>query len=172
MSFFDHTIEENILRYLTRLDQVQIEYESRWGILKLPSLCSAAMQDKWNNQKAKLQHAVNENRLHDVVALVEGSIRAYDAMEKDALSNGHKMYNADMWDVKHPESGQVYRIVKNNYDAGISLHDGALVYTLTEIARILEKHHNINAVKDSFPDATVLKINNTFDYTKGDDIPF
>jgi len=171
MSFFDHTIEENILRYLTRLDQVQIEYESRWGILKLPSLCSAAMQDKWNNQKAKLQHAVNENRLHDVVALVEGSIRAYDAMEKQAIANGHKMHDAEMWDFKHPEDGAVYRIVKNNYDAGIAIGDGAKVYTLEEVARLLHKYDNLNAVKDAFPDATVMKVTYTPD-DFNDPIPF
>jgi len=171
MSFYDHTIEENILRYLTRLDQVQIEYESRWGILKLPSLCSAAMQDKWNNQKAKLQHAVNENRLHDVIALVEGSIRAYDAMEKQAIANGHKMHDAEMWDFKHPEDGAVYRIVKNNYDAGIAIGDGAKVYTLEEVARLLHKYDNLNAVKDAFPDATVMKVTHTPD-DFNDPIPF
>jgi len=158
MSFLDFTVEENILRYLTRLDQVQVEYESRWGVLKLPSLCSDAMQDKWNSQKAKLQQAVNENRLHDVVALVEGSVRAFGAMEQEALARGHKMHSVDMWDFKHPETGEVFRMVKNNYDAEIAIGDGAKVYTLEEVARLLAKHYNINAVKDVFPDAVVKNI--------------
>ena len=172
MSFYDYTVEENILRYFTRLDQVQIEYESRWGVAKLPTLVSPELQEKWKRQLEKLFKAKEENRLTDVIGLVEGCIRAFDIMEKEALARGNKMHDAEMWDVKHPESGQVYRIVKNNYDAGISLKDGARVYTLVEIARILESQFNLIAVKDVFPDATVLKIEDTFDWNKGDKMPF
>ena len=171
MSFYDFTIEENIRRYLTRLDQVQVEYESRWGVNKLPLLCSEELQSKWQRQKEKLQQAVEADRLADVVALVDGSIRAFDAMEKQAIANGHKMHDAEMWDFKHPEDGTVYRIVKNNYDAGIAIGDGAKVYTLEEVARLLHKYDNLNAVKDAFPDATVMKVTYTPD-DFNDPIPF
>lgn len=172
MSFYDFTVEENILRYFTKLNQVEVEYESRWGVSKLPKLISPELKEKWDRQIEKLFKAKDENRLNDVIGLVEGCIRAYAVMESEAISRGHKMHDAEMWDVKHPDSGHVYRIVKNNYDAGVSLNDGARVYTLEEVARIIEAHDNINAVKDVFPNATVLKIEDTFDYNKGDKLPF
>lgn len=158
MSFFDFADDENIQRYLIRLDQVQVEYESKWGINKLPSLCSDEMQAKWNRQCQKLQDAVEKNNLYLVRDLVDGSIRAFEVMEQEAISRGHKPHNAEMWDVKHPESGSVFRIVKNNYDAGISLKDGAIVFTLQELARILETHATIKDVKSVFPDAQVVAV--------------
>lgn len=156
MSFYDYTVEENILRYFTRLNQVQVEYESRWGVGKLPTLVSPELKTKWDNQLTKLWKAKDDNRLADVVALVDGCIRAFDVMEKEALARGHKMHDTDKWDIKHPDSGQVYRIVKNNYDAGIE--EGVRVYTLEEVARILESKDNILAIKDAFPDSKVMKI--------------
>ena len=170
MTLYDFTPEENIQRYLTRLDQVRVEYESRWGVSKLPGLISEELRGKWERQCSKLDTAAQERRVNDVAELVEGSIRAYGAMEREALARGHKMHDAEMWDVEHPESKQVYRIVKNNYDAGISLKDGVRVYTLVEVARILEKKDTINAVKDVFPDATVAKIQGKEHWN--DDIPF
>lgn len=170
MSFYDFTTEENIQRYLVRLDQVEVEYESRWGVKKLHSLCSPEMQEKWNRHSQKLRDAVNENRINDVIDLVEGAIRAFKAMEDEALSRGHKMHDADMWDVKHPDSGNVYRVVKTNYDAGISLKDGARVYTLQEVSRLLESHDNLNAVKDVFPDSKLNLVYKNEDFN--DSIPF
>lgn len=171
MSFFEFEDHENIQRHLTRLDQVQVEYESRWGVNRLPSLCSDDMQAKWNRQRQKLQDAVNQNLLYGVRDLVDGSIRAYAAMENDALARGNKPHDAEMWDVKHPDSGQVFRIVKSNYDAGIALKDGAMVFTLQEVARILDAHATIKDVKATFPDATVANIH-AVDWNKGDDLPF
>jgi hypothetical protein len=155
---YDFTIPENILRHMSRLDGVQVEYESRWGVGKLPTLISPELKEKWDRQIDKLFKAKDENRINDVIGLVDGCIRAYAIMEAEALARGHKFHDAEMWDVKHPDSGKVYRIVKNNYDAGISLNDGALVYTLQEVARILESTQSIDAVKSVFPDAKVVKI--------------
>lgn len=168
MSFYDYTVEENILRYFTKLHQVEIEYESRWGIAKLPNLVSPELKAKWDTQIQKLWNAKKDNKIDDVAQLVEGCIRAYAIMEKEALGRGHKMHNVDCWDVKHPESGQVYRIVKNNYDAGIE--EGVRVYTLQEVARILEKKDTINKVKGVFPDAKVFKIEGKDFFN--DDLPF
>lgn len=173
--FNEFTDEENILRHFTRLDQVQCEYESRWGVSRLPNLVSKELKEKWDGQIAKLHKARIENNLFDVIALVEGCIRGFAVLEKEALSLGHKMHDAEMWDVKHPTSGKVYRIVKNNYDAGISLNDDALVYTLHEVACILESAHFLNNVKQVFPDAQVVSVFKTEKEEKdffNDNLPF
>lgn len=171
MSFYDYDIEENILRYFTRLDQVLVEYESRWGVGKLTGLVSDELKAKFDTHMGKLMDAKKDNRLDDVMVLVDGAIRAYAMMEREALARGHKMHDAEMWDVKHPETGEVYRIVKNNYDAGISVGDGAKVYTLQEVARILESYaKSVGGVKDVFPDAMVTKTMPKEYFN--DDIPF
>jgi len=175
MSFDDYTVEENILRHLTRLDQIQIEYEARWGVAKLPTLISPELREKWEGQLQKVFKAKEENRLQDLMALVDGCARAYKIMEDEAMSRGHKPYECEMWDIKHPDTGQVYRIVKNNYDAGIAPKDNALVYTREEVARILESKSLMNHVKNVFPDSTVVKVFKTEKEDESffnDNIPF
>lgn len=171
MSFADYTVDENISRYITRLDQVAVDYESRWGVGRLEKIVSPEMLNKWESQKEKLEAAVHSSDLSKVVALVEGSIRGWEAMEADAIRLGHKPSEPDFIEVKHPENGDVFRIIKNNYDYDNAIDGEAHVFTLQEVARILSNHAVIKDVKSVFPDAKVVKMGHKVDFFN-DNLPF
>lgn len=163
-------------KQIEQLDHVALEYEAKWGVDVLPGLADADMQKKWNRQMEKLNDAIEGGRLNDAVGLVQGTMRGYKALEDHVLSRGYKPNPPDVWDVQHPESGQIYRICKNNIDARRGSDKSVVTYTLQEVARILEAQQLVNVVKSQFENSKVTKVGNKtkdpFDFSKPDsDMP-
>lgn len=162
----------NIMRHVQRLDGVSISYEARWGVNRLQGLASDGLKEKWDRQWQKLDQAIADQDIRLVEDLCAGCIRAWGALEAEAIANGHKTIESGAWEVKHPESGQVYRIARNNFEAGIPAAKGTITYSLEEVARILESNQLINVVKETFEGAVVKSISDTFDWKKGDSVEF
>lgn len=168
-----------INQHIHKLDQVAVEYEAKWGVGRLEKLVSENLAQKWKLQKEKLDEAIRERNPSRVMALVDGCVRGYAALETDALKNGHALNPPEWWDVRH-ESGRIYRIVKSEPQSRLAaqgcLSDGVTVYTLQEVARLLDSFDHVNKVKDTFKDAKVSKVASDrppCDFKKGgDECPF
>ncbi len=160
-----------IRRWVDKLDQISIDYEARWGCGKLPLLVAPDTAAKWERQWAKLDDAIIGRNLHLVRDLAEGCIRAWSALETAAIASGHKPIAPDAWEVRHPESGQVYRIVRNMPQARTPAAQGAVTYTLEEVVRLLEGQQLVNVVKATFEGAVVKNVG-PMDWGKGDAIPW
>jgi len=145
-------------KQIEQLDHVALDYEARWGIDVLPGLADADMQQKWNRQLEKLNKAIEDKRLNDVVGLIQGTIRGYKALEDHVKSRGYNPNPPDVWDVQHPESGQKYRICKNTTDARRSSEKDVVTYTLQEVARILESQQLVNVIKERFEGSEIKNI--------------
>lgn len=131
-------VSYEITRWIDRLDQTGIDYEARWGCNRLPLLVDADTAAKWSRQWAKLDEAIEERNLSLVRELAEGCIRAWAFIEKKAIDAGHKPIAPDAWEIQHPDSGRVYRIVKTRNDAYAPAPQNTVTYSLEETARILE----------------------------------
>jgi len=162
-----------INRWLQKLDEKAVEVRAKWGEGNLESLVSSELALKWDTQKRKLNAAIQAGSVEEVTQLVDGTIRGYDLLEKEALANGHKPNNPETWDFIHPESKRKYRIVKTLTDARSASEEGVCTYTLDEVARILESKQLVAQVKEIFPDSNIEKVSQKdFDWKEGDDIPF
>jgi len=158
-----------VQRYIDRLDQIAIEYESRWGMCVLERLCSPDMAVKWQKQKDKLNNAIQNASVREVAELVEGSIRGYKALEKDVMDLGHEPTVKDFIYATHPESGRKYAIAVNSIHARQKAGQDVVVYTLEEIVKILESRELVNVIKERFENSKVVKVE-PFDFKKGDDV--
>ena len=163
-------ISLQIKKWIDRLDQVAISYEAKWGIGRLQKLISPDLSVKWNIQNNKLRAAIDQQDVGLIAELVEGTVRAWAALEQNAIANGHKPNEADYWEVTPKDSDSVYRIYKNNYDARSAAPQGVLRYSLTEVANILESQQLINQVKGKLG-GTVQKIDHSTPL-QDDDIPW
>ena len=160
-------------RWIQKLDTVAAEYESRWGVSRLQTLVPHELAQKWKAQTDKLNAAIQGSNLYDMPELVEGCIRGYGALEKAAIAQGHKPHDAPFaWTVGLP-SGKTLAIVRHDKDASLVNdlrrdHGDIVVWTIDEIARIIEKEHILlNVVKPSAPKTELQP----FDFTKGDSLP-
>lgn len=159
-----------INRHIDKLDQVAIKFESKWGPDVLPRLVPDDMAAKWKAQTDKLNDAIQRRDLPMVADLVAGTIRGYSALDAAATAAGHTPAPATMLEGRHPDTGNIYRIAVNDMDARKVSEPGVVVYTLTEVIRLLESMQLVNVVKKNFPHAQVTKTN--IDWQKGDDLPF
>lgn len=159
-----------INRHIDKLDQVAIKFESKWGPDVLPRLVPSDMAAKWKAQTDKLNDAIQSRNLPMVADLVAGTIRGYSALDAAATAAGHTPDPATMLEGRHPETGNIYRIAVNDMDARKVSQPGVVVYTLTEVIRLLEGAQLVNKVKGQFPGAEVVKTH--VDWKNGDALPF
>jgi len=166
-------IEYSINQWLDKLDTKACEVESRWGVSRLERLVSFDMAQKWKRQTEKLNKAILENDLFLIPELVNGTIKGYEAMEADAVAQGHKPHDAPLaWTVGLP-SGKTLAIVRHPKDASLVNdlkrdHGDVVVWTIDEIANIIEKEYTLVNVVAAKPKTMEDK---AFDFTKGDELP-
>lgn len=154
---------------ISRLDDVAVSHEVRWGIGRLEQLASPELRVKWDRQVEKVNAAIRAQDINGLYGLVEGSIKGWAALEADALAQGHKPNDAQYWEIKLPESEFTYRVYKTTTDAHSSAPEGVIRYSMAEVARILEGHQLVNAVKKRIG-GEVKKV--TIAPFGEDDIPF
>ena len=174
--FLENNLNERqlvIKQHLDHFNQIAIEYEARWGVGKLIEYAGNNFAEKWHKQKIKLLDAVQRQDMHLATELVQGCIRGLAMAEELAFKAGHKPKDPEYWEVRL-DTGFVLRVTKNRYDAKAVYTDGVPVWSLEELARVIEKDHTlINKVKDTF-DCEVKAVQVTpidFDWSKGDDLP-
>lgn len=173
------SIERQIQREIDLLDQRALKHEAEWGVGRCAELISQEMREKWMTQTKLLDEAIASGDFLRIREACEGTKRGYNAIEQDALARGYKPNDADYWEVTHPETKRIYRICKNNMDASQSGDKDVRVYTLEEVARLLELNQLVKAVdpiKQAFPGAEIKKIESTkppVDWDNGGDaLPF
>lgn len=159
-----------INRWIERLDEVAKSFESIWGIDRLPRLVQPDLAAKWDRQINKLNEAIINGDLRSMHELGQGTIRAWTILDAAARQAGHLPNVVDVWDFQHPMSGRRYRICKNLTDARAAAEEDTVVYTLEEIANLLEANQMVNVVKENFPGAIVDKAFKN--WATGDEIPF
>lgn len=157
-----------INQLLDKLDTKACEVESRWGVGRIERLVSFDMAQKWTRQMDKLREAISANDVFTLPEIVSGTIRGYEVMEADAIAQGHQpMHESVGMSVRLP-SGKELLIVRNRVDAENAHRKDCVVWTLDEVANIIEnKYTLVNEIKDILPQAELQ----AFDFTKGDDIP-
>ena len=158
-----------IKRWINRLDDIAVDFESVWGIGNLEKFCNAGTAEKFKAQNDKLANAIRSQDLRSVQELVKGFERAYSVMEKEARENGHKPITPEYMEIKI-DGDFILRIAKTATQARACVQDGVYVYSLKEVARIIKSDYTlVNVVKENFPASQVEEITN-FDFEAGDEI--
>lgn len=157
-----------INQLLDNLDAKACEVESRWGVGRIERLVSFDMAQKWSRQMEKLTVAISKNDVFTLTEIVSGTIRGYEAMEADAIAQGHKpMHETVGMSVMLP-SGKELLIVRSRVDAENAKRKDCVVWTLDEVANIIEnKFTLVNQIKAALPEAELK----AFDFAKGDELP-
>jgi len=148
---------------LLPLDRAASEMEMKWGCERLPSLVSPATAALFGSAKAKLDAAIHANDPQEVVRRAAVMIKGWSRMDAEATERGHKALSPDIW--SHTTStGFKVAVARSNADAIKSIRtddrlEGVAVYSLDEIARILEaeSYRLLDTVKKTFPEAKVMK---------------
>ena len=166
---------EKIRAALLVHDKTVSDYESRWGVDRLPDLVEPELRARFELQCDKLNKAIRESNVDEVEKLVAVSCRAYAALEKAAKEAGAKELTGEAWEAAIP-SGGVLCVTKSDYEAVKVAKErpDAVVWSVEEVARVIDAYDAsklMSLVKAKMPDAIFSGVQ-----AKGgdlnDDVPF
>lgn len=165
---------DQIAGALKPLDAKAAELEARWGRGRLQELVSPETAAKFEAAKAKLDVALHDNDVQLVIKRANNMMRGWQSLEDEAIRLGNEPAPPELWFCYAPEEDGrpevKFAIAKSSSTANLAQTD-LPVYTLDEVARIIRawrNQHLVHAVKDIFPGAEIVRLDDIED----DEIPF
>lgn len=150
--------------YLDEADQTAAEMEAKWGADRLRLLVSPELREKFDRQRYLLNQAVWGGELEDVRRESQRMVRAYIALDTAATQAGAEPLTPMCWEIGL-EDGTVAAIVPDNARAHLVRAEGRAIsiYTLEEIARLLQGFPSLVKAKLSFPGAEIVAVRRSID---------
>ena len=141
------------------------EMNRRWGFNRLPWIVSFDLMERFKRQSAKWELACFECAgsmlpadLQRVRSHGEAMKRAYDAMEAEALATGKTPAPPGTWEFELSDGTPVVLVRTTAEMGNAERAPQAQVWSLEEIARIIEKFPELVLCKDQFPQAEVIRM--------------
>ena len=140
------------------LDLVAIEMERKWGADRLRLLVPKELREKYDRQRYLTNQAIWHGDLEAVRRETKRMIAAWRALDRAAEAAGASSLSPEVWEcVGH--HGEVYALVRGPHEARAVTVSGRFVkvYTLDEIAHLLDGFPELAKTKETFPGAMVYK---------------
>jgi hypothetical protein len=164
---------------LNRLDALAREMERKWGHGRLLALVPDDLAERFLSQHRKMRAALQAQDFKQAVCEIDRMANAWRALDSVAERSGASVISPIVWETLLSD-GTVVAIVRDDDEAhAVDPVDRKMrVYTLDEIARLIEGFPQIAAIKDEFPGATVKDVRERVPPPDewwgdtGDEIPF
>jgi len=140
-------------------DQVAIDCENFWGRGRLRLLVDVTLREKFDRQRYLYAQAIQYGELADVQREAERMTRAWRALDQVARKGGHWRLPDEVWETTL-QDGTVVAIVKDLAAANHVPTQGRQValYSLEEIANLIDAYPSIARAKQVWPGARVANI--------------
>jgi len=144
---------------IDEMDKVAIELERKWGVGRLRLLVPLDVRERFDRQRYLVNHAIAQGSLEEVRQQSARMVKAWRALDELASAKGQPVQSNDVWEVVGP-AGAVYAICRSVDDARLVKPEGRLVnvYTLDEIARLLDAFPTVAKAKRVFEGAEVIRV--------------
>ena len=160
------------------VDRVARELENKWGVGKLESLATPKLAAQFERARQNFSEAANGDDHVYLEQKGQNLIDGWKALEQQAINNGHKPGDAEVWYAIAPEDIGDYKFAIVKHASDIEAVDRELhprVYTLDEIARMITHFETsmLKTAKTTFPKSEIIKIGGSRNGETFDDpIPF
>lgn len=141
------------------VDHVATAMERKWGVGRLRLLVEDELREKFDRAARKLNEAIfaydlDETRIHG-----PAMIRGWQALDRRATELGHQPIAPVVWETRLAD-GSVAAIVRTATEAHAVALDGrqGQIWTLDEIARLIDRWPEVGAAKTAFPGALVTDV--------------
>jgi hypothetical protein len=162
--------------HLDGVDALAVEMERRWGVDRLRLLVDQETRLKFDRQRAKLNHALWHGDLDDVATECKRMMAAWRYCDRMATEAGCQLLSPQVMETSLTD-GTVIQIVRDTAEQ-YAVADGRLkqVWTLAEVARVIEAFPEAVKAKTTWPGADVVRTSVPRDPLKGelvdDEIPW
>ena len=144
--------------YLDGVDELAARLEWYWGCDRLRLVVGPELREKFDRQRYKLQAAIQKGTLEDMRRECSRMMLAWETLDVAAHAAGALPKPLQVWELTL-EDGTVAAIVPDAAMARnvIAEKRQVAVYTLDEIARLLEINRELVAAKLTYPGVTVVR---------------
>lgn len=156
------------------LDQVALGMDRKWGVGRLRLLVSDFLRAKFDEQKDRLDAALQSGEERYVAPQVEGVRRAWAALDRAAHESGATPLAPQVWECVLPSTGEVISLVRSAEEAH-HVARGGRVFSVGELAILIEAlGDGVLDIKQKLPGASVIGVRRkpSIDWATGDEIPF
>lgn len=145
--------------YVDEADLLAAEMEAKWGADRLRLLVDPELRIKFDRQRYLFNQAIWHGELEDVRLQSGRMIKAWVALNAAAEAAGRQKLAPVVWEIALSD-GSVAALVQDVAAARQVVADGrrVSVYTLEEIARLIEGYPELVKAKAVFPGATVTQV--------------
>jgi len=149
------------------MDMAAMRMERKWGVDRLRLLVSAELREKFDRQRYLVNQAIFHGELEDVRTQTARMTKAWSALDREAEARGAKPLDAQSDSVvpimEAPLSdGRVLVIVSDadalNKARELQENRACVVWSIGEVARMVESEAWLSAVKVAFPGADITKV--------------
>jgi hypothetical protein len=161
-----HELLDQCAALIRTVDEQARQLNKRWGHNRLPHLVPLEWTERFRSQKRKWEMACFEfsgSPNPDDLAIIrkhgEAMIRAFSKLEDLAVENGYLPTPPAHWEFELKDGTPVI-LVRDRADMSMIEPDGRSVqiWSLEEVATIIEKFPMIALAKDAFPGAQVVQM--------------
>lgn len=140
------------------------EMEEKWGKGRLRMVVPAGLREKFDRQRYLTNQAVWHGELEDVKRECGRMINAWRALDKTAEASGASVKPVEQWEVVLG-CGTTLIVVKALEDASAVKIDGrkAVVWSLDEVAALVDEQKAVLMAKMIFPGAEVISASTTIE---------
>lgn len=168
---------DDIASAIAGVDAVAVEMENKWGVGRLELLVDDELRVKFRKQARKLNDAINAFDAERVRRHAEAMKKAWLALDLAATAAGALALDPEIWEIGLTD-GRVVALTRTTAEATAATRQGRHtdVWSLDEIANVIEAFPSIVKAKQTFPGAIVKSVraknNEAFDWNTGDPLPF
>lgn len=154
------------------LDETARQMEMTWGVGRLRLLVSDFLRMKFDAQARKLNDAMSDGKDEFIAVQAEGMRRAWVYLDKAAREAGHRPLDPNVWEMPLPNAGVIVAVVRTEAEASVIAKD-RVVFTMAELGSFLEHvSEAMQRVRRRHPGVLLNLKPKSFDWSKGDDLPF
>lgn len=161
-----HELVSSVTAIVLTVDERARDCNKKWGTNRLPHLVPLDWLERFRSQKRKWETACFECSgsplpadLETVRKHGEAMLRAFDKLEDLAVEAGHLPTPPQQWEFELKDGTPVI-LVRDRAEIGQVDAKGraAQIWSLEEVANIIEKFPLIARAKDMFPGAEVVQM--------------
>lgn len=160
-----HQVVEAMRQIVLTVDAHAQEMNRRWGYNRLPHIVPIEWTERFVEQKRRWQLACFEccgsplqADLDRVRTQGDAMLRAYAKLEELALAGGMAPAQPGVWEFEL-SNGQPVMLVRTDAEvAQVDRPAHVRVWTLEEVARIIERWPELVLAKQLFPEAQVIQV--------------
>jgi hypothetical protein len=145
--------------HIDEADKLAAAMEEKWGADRLRLLVGVDLREKFDRQRYLLNQAIWYGDLEQVKREAGRMCSAWRVLDKAATEAGQSMLDPNVWEITLA-GGEVAAIVPSLEHARVILQDGRKirVFTLEEIARLIDGYPGLIEAKVMFPGCTVTNV--------------